>query len=158
MVRCLSGDSGIGDNPEAKGRRRIVLKSCSQARRLPVERLAAPGKAERILRLLPLYKAFSRAFPVTEYIKESTAGTLAKTINNPNVDIYATAGSTAMMPTDNGAEARRVVKDRSGRTQVKPYLASHIQLDADGVVLHTYTHEIVLRRSNPKKNEAYSNV
>lgn len=100
---------------EAKGRRRIILKSCSQAAQHEVER---------------------RINGVPQTVVESTAETITKQAGNSNLDVYAVSAETNMSRTPTGVKYSLDDQD---------YLAQKHSLDKDGTVLVEDQPEIIMR-------------
>jgi hypothetical protein len=145
LIRTMMQDSrGIDDDPSAAGRRRLILKSCSQAKPVEVTRYyQEPGHGLR-----GLWNSLTDNFSLVPYTRqESMADTILRRANDPKLDVYAGEAELLVKRTDRGISFKTRDETQPGEPAVKPLAASHFRLDKYGNVVVSRVEEIVLRRS-----------
>lgn len=149
LARIVNSDMqdsrGIDDNPEAIGRRRVILDACLQAKRTQVYQ---PNRSrERSLTRLGLKPS------KYQLANKSTAQVVAQTIGNPDVDVYANQESFAAWATPHGLRHYNPDDRKTGSTVYQPI--SHLTVDKSGQLVETEISEITLRSQPINRDEEY---
>lgn len=129
----MQDSRGIDDNEQAKGRRRLVLMSCSQAK---------PAKVRRE------QKGWRRFIPGLGPVEteESMARTFFEKMDSDRLDMYASPGPTATLSTPQGIELERTeVRMENGKHIVTQSSVpiTHIRRRA-GVIVEETVQELAL--------------
>jgi hypothetical protein len=112
----MQDSQGIDDALENKGRRMVILKSCSQAKPRTIERAGPDG---------------------TEYREESTADSLAQAFSNTAVDVY---GAPSVVSGRSTAEGLQYIEGGV------PIPALKVTINTAGEVVHRKVDQILLRK------------
>jgi hypothetical protein len=144
LIQTMMQDSrGIDDNPAAAGRRRLILKSCSQAKPIEVTRYYQESGHG----LRGLWNSLTDNFSYVPYTRqESMADTILRRANEPKLDVFAGEAELLVNRTDRGISFSTPDNTPSGKIELKPLAASHFRLDKYGNVVVSKVEEIVLRR------------
>lgn len=149
LARIVNNDMqdsrGIDDNPEAMGRRRVILDACMQAKRTQVYQ--ANRSRERSLKRLGLKPS------KYQLANKSTAQIVTQTISNPGVDVYANQESFAARATPQGLRHYDPDKNKNGSTIYQPI--SHLTVDKSGQLVETEISEITLHNQPIERDEEY---
>jgi len=126
----MQDSRGIDDNEQAKGRRRILLHSCSQAaRRQLVVRTDKDGQ--------------------TRFDAESTAEVLTRNAHHPRLDVYASDVPFGTQRTSHGMKLFKFQNDDGTGTLDKPTEATRLAMDSEGRMMELRTRTIELRKGAP---------
>ena len=146
--KYMQDSRGIDEPEESRGRRRIVLDSCAQASRAPVERTVKVREKSRLKRFARAILGRTVDNEYIEYSDESQAETIALQAKNPNVDVYAGWDTLYSGSTDRGI---RFTHDVNGVREELPIYK--ITTDMNGNLVQEEISELVLRADPGKKKE-----
>lgn len=142
----MQDSKGVDDNPEAVGRRRVIIDSCSQAKpveilrpRLPIH--SKPKFDEQLVWRMPGQAPLIRT-------TESTAEAVTRLANHPRLDVYAPGDVAALYPTGSGTGVRyaRVYEPGDVDERHEPMTTSHFTMDKYGNLIKRELDEVILRR------------
>jgi hypothetical protein len=135
---AMQDSRGIDDNREAKGRRRIIMHSCSKG--VPVETWRTPERTKKLWR-----RNNQLDHPEMVKSEESSAETLLRTIANRKLDMYAADAVTGFEATEHGIKMHEFLDEKSKVS--KPMDATRLRLDRRGRFIERHVKEVVLRRA-----------
>ncbi len=144
IIQNMMQDSlGIDDNPEAKGRRRLIFNACYQAK----AREAAGDQQPK--RRFGMRKSRRR-----RPAEESMAETVTRIASTPSLDVYANEEGIGHVRTSDGV-SHVVPVDMPSKLDVgTPLPATHFRLNRFGNVVKRRIESIQLRRDDSEYEEA----
>lgn len=134
----MQDSRGIDDNEEAKGRRRIILDSCAQAKPVTITKYVANPNDPSGPRI-----------PQISF--ESPAATITHVANNPSLDVYAGAGYLETYETEHGMRFTHTVNN-----QIEPLPIQRHALDKNGNLIIEESEELLLRAKEPAKDHNHA--
>lgn len=124
---------GIDGPDEAKGKRRLILASCSQAVQRHAITYIEEAKRHGLLR--------KKGLPTVTNVMESTADTMVKVAQHPNLEVLAPPADVAVAATEQGIEYWDIIDGARMKVPIRRH-----RLGANGEVLIDDHDELIVRR------------
>jgi hypothetical protein len=143
----MQDSRGIDDNPEAIGRRRVIIHSCCQAKPVEITRPRLPMHSKPKFDEELDWREIGK--PPMVRTKESTAEAITRRANNPHLDVYAPSDVAALYENDadTGMRYERVINPGTKDEWREPMTTSHFFMDVYGNLIQQEVDEVLLRRA-----------
>ncbi|HKR81919.1 MAG TPA: hypothetical protein VJR27_02875 [Candidatus Saccharimonadales bacterium] len=142
----MQASRGIDDNPEAIGRRRVIMNSCCQANPTTVVRPRLPENSLPKLDEQLEWREPGKAPMVRT--RESMAESMTRLMNNPQVDTYAAAEEIGVFENDGqtGLRFKYITNENTPYERLEHLPVSHFSMDRFGNLVRQEIDELILRR------------